>query len=112
FQPSNRGLVVDLQQAVFVRYVGFAFKWNSSLSTLNFTVDYSLDGIHWSDYVEDERLKIFRAQKEDQGQCLCRKLFTRFLRIKSINEEDIGDTLEGYVEASLCSTFRKFYKFN
>ena len=58
FQPSNRGLVMDLQQAVFVRYVGFAFKWNSSLSTLNFTVDYSLDGIHWSDYVEDERVKV------------------------------------------------------
>ena len=58
FQPSNRGLVMDLQQAVFVRYVGFAFKWNSSLSTLNFTVDYSLDGIHWTDYVEDERLKV------------------------------------------------------
>lgn len=56
--------------------------------------------------------QIIRAQKEDQGQCLCRKLFTRFLRIKSINEEDIGDTLEGHVEASLCSTFRKFYKFN
>ena len=49
---------MDLQQAVFVRYVGFALKWNSSLSTLNFTVDYSLDGIHWSDYVEDERLKV------------------------------------------------------
>ena len=49
---------MDLQQAVFVRYVGFVFKWNSSLSTLNFTVDYSLDGIHWSDYVEDERLKV------------------------------------------------------
>ena len=49
---------MDLQQAVFVRYVGFAFKWNSSLSTLNFTVDYSLDGIHWSDYVEDERVKV------------------------------------------------------
>ena len=49
---------MDLQQAVFVRYVGFAFTWNSSLSTLNFTVDYSLDGIHWSDYVEDERVKV------------------------------------------------------
>jgi len=49
---------MDLQQAVFVRYVGFAFKWNSSLSTLQFTVDYSLDGIHWSDYVEDERVKV------------------------------------------------------
>ena len=58
FQPSNRGLVMDLQQAVFVRYVGFAFKWNSSLSTLHFTVDYSLDRIHWSDYVEDEQVKV------------------------------------------------------
>ena len=58
FQPSNRGLVMDLQQAVFVRYVGFAFKWNSSLSTLHLTVDYSLDGIHWNDYVEDERVKV------------------------------------------------------
>ena len=57
-QPSNRVLIMDLQQAVFVRYVGFAFKWNSSLPTLNFTVDYSLDGIHWSDYVEDERVKV------------------------------------------------------
>ena len=57
-EPSNRVLIMDLQQAVFVRYVGFVFKWNSSLSTLNFTVDYSLDGIHWSDYVEDERVKV------------------------------------------------------
>ena len=58
FQPSNRGLVMDLHQAVFVRYVGFAFKWSSSLSTLQLTVDYSLDGIHWNDYVEDERVKV------------------------------------------------------
>ena len=84
-----------------------------------FSFHYSLTQkrcIHQSIAFEPENValsrQIFQAKKEGQGQCLCRKFFTRFLRIKSSNEEDIGGTLEGHVEASHCLKFRKFNKFN
>ena len=60
FQPSNHALVIDLDSVSFIQYLGFSFKWNSSSSTLQFTVDYSVDGRHWNDYVEDERIKVKR----------------------------------------------------
>ena len=57
-QPWDRALVADIEDVSFIQYLSVAFKWKSSSSTLQFTVDYSLDGLHWNDYMEDERVKV------------------------------------------------------
>jgi len=60
YQPFNRALVIDFDHITFIQYLGFSFKWNSSSSTLQFTVDYSVDGLNWNDFMEDEQVKVKR----------------------------------------------------
>ena len=60
YQPFNRALVIDFDHMTFIQYLGFFFKWNSSSSTLQFTVDYSVDGLNWNDFMEDEQVKVKR----------------------------------------------------
>ena len=64
-QPWDRALVVDFQYVSFIQYLSFTFEWKSSSSTLQFTVDYSLDGLHWNDYMEDERVKVKKKRDND-----------------------------------------------
>ena len=64
-QPWDRALVVDFQYVSFIQYLSFTFEWKSSSSTLQFTVDYSLDGLHWNDYMEDERVKVKEKRDND-----------------------------------------------
>ena len=59
-QPSKRALVADMGETAFVQYVTLSLNWNSNLIALQFTMDYSMDGVQWNDYVEDERVKVRR----------------------------------------------------
>ena len=58
FHPEIRALVLDYERVALNNYFTFTFEWNSSSPTLQFTVDYSLDGLHWNEYTEDERVKV------------------------------------------------------
>ena len=86
FQPSKHALVVDFDDLSFIQYLGFSFKWNSSLSTLQFMVDYSVDGLHWSDYVEDERVKVKGIKVESRflEPPRERKIVTRNWQVREI----------------------------
>lgn len=59
-QPSKSALVADMGEIAFVQYVTLFLNWNSNSTTLQFTMDYSMDGVHWNDYVEEERVKVRR----------------------------------------------------
>ena len=59
-QPSKRALVADMGETAFVQYVTLSLNWTSNSTALQFTMDYSMDGVHWNDYVEDERVKVRR----------------------------------------------------
>ena len=59
-QPSKRALVADMGETAFVQYVTLSLNWTSNSTVLQFTMDYSMDGIQWNDYVEDERVKVRR----------------------------------------------------
>jgi len=59
-QPSKRALVADMGETAFVQYVTLFLNWSSNSSALQLTMDYSMDGIQWNDYVEDERVKVRR----------------------------------------------------
>lgn len=59
-QPSKRALVADMGETAFVLYVTLSLNWSSNSTALQFTMDYSMDGVHWNDYVEDERVKVRR----------------------------------------------------
>lgn len=62
-QPQERAIVLKLKEVSLVQYSGLAFNWSSNSSSLNFTMDYSIDGFHWIDYVEDERVKVKMNKK-------------------------------------------------
>ena len=62
-QPQERAIVLKLREVSLVQYSGLAFNWSSNSSSLNFTMDYSIDGFHWIDYVEDERVKVKMNKK-------------------------------------------------
>ena len=62
-QPQERAIVLKLKEVSLVQYSGLAFNWSSNSSSLNFTMDYSIDGFHWVDYVEDERVKVKMNKK-------------------------------------------------
>ena len=57
-QPSERALVADMGDTAFVQYVTVSLDWTSNSTALQFTMDYSLDGVQWNDYVEDEGIKV------------------------------------------------------
>lgn len=59
-QPSKRALVADMGETAFVQYVTLSLNWNSNSIALQLTMDYSMDGVQWNDYVEDERVKVRR----------------------------------------------------
>jgi len=59
-QPSKRALVADMGETAFVQYVTLSLNWTSNSTVLQFAMDYSMDGIQWNDYVEDERVKVRR----------------------------------------------------
>ena len=59
-QPSKSVLVADMGETAFVQYVTLSLNWTSNSIALQFTMDYSTDGVHWNDYVEDERVKVKR----------------------------------------------------
>lgn len=62
-QPWKRALVVNFEDLTFIQYSSFTLKWNAASSTQLFTVDYSVDGIHWNNYTEDERVKVKQSDK-------------------------------------------------
>lgn len=62
-QPQERAIVLKLREVSLVQYSGLAFNWSSNSSSLNFTMDYSIDGFHWIDYVEAERVKVKMNKK-------------------------------------------------
>lgn len=57
-QPSKRALVADMGETAFVQYVTLLLNWTANSTALQFTMDYSMDGFHWNDYVEDEQVKV------------------------------------------------------
>ena len=59
-QPSKRAFVADMGEVVFVQYTAITFKLPSSSTVLQFTVDYSMDGLQWNDYIEDKQVKVRR----------------------------------------------------
>lgn len=59
-QPSKHALVADMGEMAFVQFVTLSLNWTSNSSALQFTMDYSMDGVQWNDYVEDERVKVRR----------------------------------------------------
>ncbi|KAJ7340304.1 hypothetical protein OS493_003037 [Desmophyllum pertusum] len=56
----QRCLVADMGEVDFIQYAGLSLNWTSNSTVMKFTVDYSLDGLHWNDYIEDERVKVRR----------------------------------------------------
>ena len=63
-EPTNRALVADMGDAVFVQNVAITLDWSSSSSTdLQFTVDYSMDGLHWNDYIKNGQVKVRRKSR-------------------------------------------------
>ena len=63
-EPTNRALVADMGDAVFVQNVAITLDWSSSSSTdLQFTVDYSMDGLQWNDYIENGQVKVKRKSR-------------------------------------------------
>ena len=59
-QPSKSAFVTDMGETAFVQYVTLSLNWTSNSTSLQVTMDYSMDGVQWNDYVEDERVKVRR----------------------------------------------------
>lgn len=57
-QPSKRALVADVGDVIFVQHTALSLNWTSSSPELQFTVDYSMDGLQWNDYLEDGQIKV------------------------------------------------------
>ncbi len=59
-EPLKRALVADMGDVVFVQNTAISLNWTSSSPELQFTVDYSMDGHQWNDYIEDGQIKVRR----------------------------------------------------
>ncbi|XP_022800026.1 uncharacterized protein LOC111337905 [Stylophora pistillata] len=102
-QPQGRAIVLKLSGVSLVQYSGLSFNWSSNSSSLNFTMDYSMDGFHWIDYTEDERVKVFQVYRYHPTVCLCRKVMARYLRIKITETSEFAPWMSGYLDATFCS---------
>ncbi|XP_078348509.1 uncharacterized protein LOC144633534 [Oculina patagonica] len=105
-EPSKRALVTDMGDVVFVQNTALSLNWTSSSPELQFTVDYSMDGLQWNDYIEDGQIKVFKIHSYHPTACLCRKVLARFLRIKIAEESDFGLGLEGRLDTTNCPSIR------